>query len=492
MTNPQDLLNGLMSDDMEGGAADQRKQALAMLLLKQLQQNQPSVQAPPGGYNAPGILGKLPLSAVLMNAGAQGLAQSDIASAGASLDARKQRTQQDFLTGMQGLNDAPDKDAAIAKLMTSQNPMLRQMAEAQAKIRREQAEKEAERNRQLREAAARAFVEKGDTQGALQVLAEGAKVDPTRVPPPAPAPVVGSTPGPDGKPRITVTNTDPKSGAQKLSLETGTNVTVNQGVQKAGAEKVAGLAVESLAERKAGAEAAVKLGDSLNRLESYSQDGVVTGPAAQPMMFITGLLKSAGLPVDGAKLARSEAFDSMAQEAVQALIQQMPRGNAGITKEEAARIQLIMPSLKQSPEARAELVEILRGANRRTIEAFRQSATGVSQMVETGNFGNLADLLIPPAAMTPLTPNSISPVKPPSVPAPAPLSRGEAGLRAQAALSPAEQARSDARERSPQNLKELELAIAKEPDPKKREILLQEYKKLSTAPAQNSGWRIVK
>ena len=213
------------------------------------------------------------------------------------------------------------------------------------------------------------------------------------------------------------------------------------------------------------------------------------------MMFITGLLKSAGLPVDGAKLARSEAFDSMAQEAVQSLIQQMPRGNAGITKEEAARIQLIMPSLKQSPEARAELVEILRGANRRTIEAFRQSATGVSQMVETGNFGNLADLLIPPAAMTPLTPNSISPVKPPSVPAPAPgsIGRAEAGLREKAALSPAEQAASDARERSPRNLKELELAIAKEVDPRKRDILIQEYKKLSTTPAPkaNSGWRIV-
>lgn len=83
-----------------------------------------------------------------------------------------------------------------------------------------------------------------------------------------------------------------------------------------------------------------------------------------------------------------------------------------------------------------------------------------------------------------------SPAAPPSRPASA-VSTGplptEAAVRQAAALSPAEQARSDAYERSPANLRELQAAIASERDPAKRSILVAELRKLQSAQLAAAG-----
>lgn len=63
----------------------------------------------------------------------------------------------------------------------------------------------------------------------------------------------------------------------------------------------------------------------------------------------------------------------------------------------------------------------------------------------------------------------------------------EADARVAAALTPAEAARSAAYERSPGNMRELELAIAAEKDPAKREILLQEARKQMAAQLAAQG-----
>lgn len=354
MTNPQDILSGLLSDDTEGAMADQRKQAIAMLLLKQLQQNRPTQQAPVGGYNAPGIVAKTPLSALLMNAGAQGIAQSDIASADAAMAARRQRAQQDYLSGMQGFADAPDKDAAIAKLMTSQNPMLRQMAEAQAKIRREQAEKEAERNRQLREAAARAFVEKGDTQGALQVLAEGAKVDPTRVPPPAPAPVFGSAPGPDGKPIPTVTNVDPKSGKTSASFGPGPASRVDVNLPGKEGEMRLKNEQEDLVAQQTAARSGVENLALTQRMRNLLRDGAVSGGGESLMQTARKVGELFGI-----KVPATGFTDELRSTLGERVLDKSKSLGSQPTNEDRRIIQEIMGSIDTDPKALIRLAAIL-------------------------------------------------------------------------------------------------------------------------------------
>jgi hypothetical protein len=131
---------------------------------------------------------------------------------------------------------------------------------------------------------------------------------------------------------------------------------------------------------------------TLDQLSRLSEGGVLDGPASRPAIFLQGLARSAGVKYDTTKLTNSEAYTGLAREAVQQLVGQYG-GNRGITKEEAAQIQEIIPQLTQSPDARRKLTEILRGVAQRNMVDFEKATNALRRSRETGDEGIFIDAI---------------------------------------------------------------------------------------------------
>lgn len=359
--------------------AEKRKQEIAAMLLKQLSGGAPKVEKTR-------ILAKQPILGTLLNAGGQWLAKGDLQRAdqrvGEITQNQQQARQQEYSQAAGELSTATDKNAAIAKWRASRDPMVRALAEAELKAVREAAEKEAERKRQIADRGAQVLGEAGQVPQALQVLASQG-VDPAAPMTPFKEPTVETIDLGNNQRAVTTKNYDKYGRPTITATAPGSVTNVGSSAQKVGLEKLFGAGVDQVVKNAEIAQGALKLQGTLNELESRSNNGIIDGPATVPLTWVTGLAKSAGLPVDPQKLANTETFNAFAQEAVQNLIQQMPRGNAGITAPEAERISKIMPNAAQSAETRAEIVAILRAANARTLAAYQQSIGGLLEAINT-------------------------------------------------------------------------------------------------------------
>jgi hypothetical protein len=151
----------------------------------------------------------------------------------------------------------------------------------------------------------------------------------------------------------------------------GPQVNVNAG-QKAGMEAWAKSAVGTVEELGKSARSAVELVGTLNQMDTLAAGGTFNGVTATPATWVANLAQTAGLKVDESKLANSEAYTSVAREAVQKLVAQYG-GNKGMTKEEAQELRTVIPQLSASPEARKRLGTILRAMAGRRVEDFNQA-----------------------------------------------------------------------------------------------------------------------
>ena len=359
--------------------AEKRKQEIAAMLLKQLSGGAPQVEKTR-------ILAKQPILGALLNAGGQFLARNDLQRAdqriGEIIQGQRQKAQEEYSAASNEMMNAPDKNAAIAKFIASGNPMVRALAQAELKAMREAQQKEAERKRLIADKGASVLGDAGQVQQALQVLRDQ-EVNPAVPMTPFQEPTVSTVDLGNNQRAVTTKNFD-KYGRPTITATAPGGVTnVGTSAQKVGLDKLFGAGVEQVVKNAEAAQGAMKLQVTLNELESRSNNGIIDGPATVPLTWISGLAKSAGLPVDPQKLANTETFNAFAQEAVQNLIQQMPRGNAGITAPEAERISKIMPNAAQSAETRAEIVAILRAANARTLAAYQQSIGGLVEAINT-------------------------------------------------------------------------------------------------------------
>lgn len=150
----------------------------------------------------------------------------------------------------------------------------------------------------------------------------------------------------------------------------GGNAILPKGQTK-GAEKLFSEAADTVAEMGKGARASVGLMSTLGQLEELTKSGTLGGPGANIGIFLGQLGRSMGLPIDP-KTVNSENFVSIAKEAVHKLAQPYG-GGKGLTAPEMAQLDKVIPQLEQSPEARLQLIAILRGAAQRNIEDFRKA-----------------------------------------------------------------------------------------------------------------------
>jgi hypothetical protein len=261
-----------------------------------------------------------------------------------------------------------DPKARIAAALVSRYPGIRAQGQAWQKTLDDRVK-----------AGAEGAFKVEDPQTGMQILQSGNLPQDYSLRP-IPAPEIKPVPGgPDGQVMAVTTN---RKGEQKVDFNvlphkvtaTATAQGGNASLpgQKKGFEEWAKAAVQDNQELGKSARSAASLVQTLTQMGTLDKEGVISGPLANPVTWLTGLANSAGLKVAPDALANTQTFNALAQESVQQLIGQYG-GNRGVTKEEAAQIAQSLPQLQQSPEARQLLSTILiKVANRRQ-EEYAQS-----------------------------------------------------------------------------------------------------------------------
>lgn len=349
--------------------AEKRKQEIAAMLLKQLSGGAPQVEKTR-------ILAKQPLLGALLNAGGQFLARNDLQRAdqriGEITQGQRQKAQEEYSAASNEMMNAPDKNAAIAKFIASGNPMVRALAQAELKAVRETAEKEAERKRQLAEAAARLYGEKGATQQGLQTL-QTQNIDPNLPIAPAPEPQLTFPQSPEGKSVPFTVNTDPKTGKRTGTAGSlGGTTEIRMGAEEKAIDKAVGGKLPDIFEKSANTiQQAAQSQQAADRILKLAQDPeVITGFGADPRRFLASAASFFNFTGPDAVSKTQAMLSHIAEQTLDASIDL----KGAITEKEWPRLaQARAGEISYSPAALQELAHIARAKeHNKMILAMRQ------------------------------------------------------------------------------------------------------------------------
>lgn len=162
----------------------------------------------------------------------------------------------------------------------------------------------------------------------------------------------------------------------------GTKVTLPG--QDKGFDALASAAVKNFEKRAEGAQGAIDMMTNLDQMLTLDKDGkLVSGPLAEPALFLQGIARSVGLDIGKENLADAQTYRAMASHVAQAYINTLQGGARGITEKEAQIIMQSVPQLQQSPEARAQVAKILRDVARRKVEDFKKAEQNLHRALKT-------------------------------------------------------------------------------------------------------------
>lgn len=349
--------------------AEKRKQEIAAMLLKQLSGGAPQVEKTR-------ILAKQPILGALLNAGGQFLARNDLQRAdqriGEITQGQRQKAQEEYSAASNEMMNAPDKNAAIAKFIASGNPMVRALALAELKSMREAAEKEAERKRQLAEAAARLYGEKGATQQGLQTL-QTQNIDPNLPIAPAPEPQLTFPQSPEGKSVPFTVNTDPKTGKRTGTAGSlGGTTEIRMGAEEKAIDKAVGGKLPDIFEKSANTiQQAAQSQQAADRILKLAQDPeVITGFGADSRRFLASAASFFNFTGPDAVSKTQAMLSHIAEQTLDASIDL----KGAITEKEWPRLaQARAGEISYSPAALQELAHIARAKeHNKMILAMRQ------------------------------------------------------------------------------------------------------------------------
>ena len=273
MSQANDPTAGMPTDLMEEMEQERLRKQMALALLKKLQD-----QNPTQGWERMAIMPKLSKVGALAGAVSQNLAAGDAAAADQRMAGIRQQADQAYQQGVSGFAGAGDKNAEIAKLMSSNHPALRAFAAEQAKIQRELAEKEAERKRHLAQAFMPIAAEAGRPEVAASVGQTG--VIPDNFSAKAPPPVTTRqfpNPADPTKPLVALVRTDQKGQEFPTPFPGSTNVSMT--TRLAGEEGKLNLEREQadLTARQTAAKTGMQNLQLAQRVKNLIRDGAQAG-----------------------------------------------------------------------------------------------------------------------------------------------------------------------------------------------------------------------
>lgn len=159
-------------------------------------------------------------------------------------------------------------------------------------------------------------------------------------------------------------------------------VNVSQVGPKAGMQEYFKGEAEALnKERVALQESKAAMG-TLDAMEKLDNAGMFNGFGANQIGATVKLGQQLGLNFDPNKLANMEGYRAAQTELWQKLISKMG-GNRGVTKEEAEEIKQILPQVSDSPQGRARIVQIIRGAHQRSAQQHLQLSKMFGQAIKS-------------------------------------------------------------------------------------------------------------
>jgi len=250
--------------------------------------------------------------------------------------------------------------------------MVRALAQAELKAVREAQEKEAERKRQLAEAAARLYGEKGATQQGLQTL-QTQNIDPNLPIAPAPEPQLTFPQSPEGKSVPFTVNTDPKTGKRTGTAGSlGGTTEIRMGAEEKAIDKAVGGKLPDIFEKSANTiQQAAQSQQAADRILKLAQDPeVITGFGADPRRFLASAASFFNFTGPDAVSKTQALLSHIAEQTLDASIDL----KGAITEKEWPRLaQARAGEISYSPAALQELAHIARAKeHNKMILAMRQ------------------------------------------------------------------------------------------------------------------------
>lgn len=202
---------------------------------------------------------------------------------------------------------------------------------------------------------------------------------------------------PDGTPKVTMIKgadgqvepyqRNERSGElKKLDNAPKVSTTVNNAGNagpKAGAIEIFKRGADTVNELGKTARSANSSIEGIQRLKALDQQGVFSNATTGPQTFLSNLAQGLGVklsPEEVAKLGRTENYNSIATKLWQDQVAQLG-GNRNVTAVEAEQIKNIIPLTKHSPQARADMYDILSNVAQREISRFKAANTAFSKAV---------------------------------------------------------------------------------------------------------------
>ncbi|QGH72953.1 MAG: hypothetical protein [Siphoviridae sp. ctdEk19] len=120
------------------------------------------------------------------------------------------------------------------------------------------------------------------------------------------------------------------------------------------------------------ARGARELLPNLTYLEQLNQKTSVTGPLAEFNMAVATLAQSVGLPIDKEKLGADQAYNSQINKLIMDAFATTPGGARGFTEKETEMLKQSFPHIKQSPQARHQVLQVLKTKALRDIQLGKE------------------------------------------------------------------------------------------------------------------------
>lgn len=187
---------------------------------------------------------------------------------------------------------------------------------------------------------------------------------------------------------------------------------------KAGIEAWSKNTGEEVAAAATAARAATKVLDTVSQMRALNATNLPSGPTAQPQIWLGSLAQSLGVPVDTAKLANAETFNSEATRAWAAMMGQMG-GARGLVKEESEKIMQSLPALSQTQQGREYIMNTMQRAAQQQIKDAQLMGKQYSEALQSGDLSKytygLQETGIPRTQPIPAAPVAGTPSQPMSL-----------------------------------------------------------------------------
>lgn len=281
--------------------------------------------------------------------------------AAGGMAAAQQANANEISQGQTEFNSAPDKKAAIAKLIASMNPGLQSFGREQQAREDERLKTVTDMQAKISASDAIATYLAGDPN-----MARGSQF---------PEPTVASAPGPDGRQVPYLVNTMDGGRKQGTSIGLPSNVSVDTAGEKAGITALGKKLPEIAEKTMTTMQGAVKALDDAERIYSLANDPeVTTGALAEPEIFLRNLaVKLGGSGAEG--VAKTQALvSSIAEQTLDASIDL----KGAITDKEWPRLaQARAGEISYTPAALKTLAQIQRAKEfNKYIQALNQRESG--------------------------------------------------------------------------------------------------------------------